>query len=281
MSDNPFFVTADWLEENLGKPGLSIVDGSWYLPAQGRDARAEYETGHVPGAVFFDHDRIVDPDSTLPHTLPSPELFAQFVGAMGIAETDSIVVYDGPGLFSAPRTRWLFTVMGAKDVKILEGGLDGWQNAGRRLTNEPTKIAPNLFNANFDAERVATLAGMREIVANGNAQIADARPAGRFKGIDPEPRPGVRGGHMPGAHNLPAASLSRDGKLLPKDELLKAIDDAGVDLTKPVVTSCGSGVTAAIVSLALETLGRESQLYDGSWTEWGSQPDTPVAKDDQ
>lgn len=281
MSDNPFFVTADWLEENLGKPGLSIVDGSWYLPAQGRDARAEYDTGHVPGAVFFDHDRIVDPDSTLPHTLPSPELFAQFVGAMGIAETDSIVVYDGPGLFSAPRTRWLFTVMGAKDVKILEGGLDSWRNAGRRLTNEPTKIAPNLFNANFDAERVATLAGMREIVANGNAQIADARPSGRFKGIDPEPRPGVRGGHMPGAHNLPAASLSRDGQLLPKDELFKAIDDAGVDLTKPVVTSCGSGVTAAIVSLALETLGKESRLYDGSWTEWGSQPDTPVAKDDQ
>ena len=161
MTDNPIFVSADWLADRLGKPGLSIVDGAWYLPAQGRDARGEYEAGHIPGAVFFDHDKVVDPDSKLPHALPSPEVFAKIVGAMGIAETDTIVVYDGFGLFSAPRCRWMFRVMGAEKVFILEGGLDGWKRDGRPLTTEPTKIAPNIFNASFDESRVASLADMR------------------------------------------------------------------------------------------------------------------------
>ncbi len=159
---------------------------------------------------------MVDLDSKLPHTLPSPEDFARIVGSMGIAETDTIVVYDGLGLFSAPRCRWMFRVMGAEKVFILEGGLDGWKREGRPLTTEPTKIAPNIFNANFDAARVATLDDMREIVASGSSQIADARPAGRFEGVDPEPRPGLRGGHMPGAKSLPFPSFSRDGKILPE-----------------------------------------------------------------
>jgi thiosulfate/3-mercaptopyruvate sulfurtransferase len=279
MTDNPAFVSADWLEQRLGQPGLSIVDGAWYLPSQGRDARAEYEAGHIRGAVFFDHDKVVDPASALPHTLPSPEEFAKIVGAMGIAATDTIVVYDGFGLFSAPRCRWMFRIMGAENVSILEGGLDGWKRDGRPLTAEPTKIAPNVFNATFDASGVATLDDMREIVAAGSQQIADARPAGRFEGVDPEPRPGLRGGHMPGAKNLPFASFSRDGRVLPKAELKRAVEAAGLDLSKPIVTSCGSGVSAAIISLALETLGhKDNRLYDGAWAEWGSLSDTPVDK---
>lgn len=279
MSDNPFIVSADWLQDRLGKPGLSIVDGSWYLPVQGRDARAEYDSGHIPGAVFFDHDNVVAAGSKLPHALPSPEQFARIVGAMGISEKDEIVVYDGLGLFSAARCRWMFRVMGAENVFILDGGLDGWKRRGRPLTAEPTKIAPNVFNATFDASRVATLEDMRRIVEDGSAQIADARPAGRFKGIDPEPRAGLRGGHMPGAHNIPFSSFSKDGHILPKDELRQAIEDAGIDVDKPVVTSCGSGVSAAIISLAMETLGKETRLYDGSWAEWGGLPDTPVESD--
>jgi thiosulfate/3-mercaptopyruvate sulfurtransferase len=270
------FVSADWLQHRLGEPNLSIVDAAWYLPAQGRDARKEYDAGHIPGAVFFDHDRIVDPASNLPHTLPAPGLFAQMVGAMGVSEKDMIIVYDGPGLFSAPRCRWMFRVMGARNVAILEGGLDEWKKGGRPLTSEVTVRAPTTFTENYDASSVVTLKAMRSVVANHSAQIADARPPGRVIGSDPEPRAGVRGGHMPTARNIPASMLSRDGKLLPADELKKQFEKAGVDLSQPVVTSCGSGVTAAIVSLALERLGKGSRLYDGSWTEWGGLTDTPV-----
>ncbi|MBN9076522.1 MAG: 3-mercaptopyruvate sulfurtransferase [Rhizobiales bacterium 65-79] len=278
MSDrNPFFVTPEWLEERLGQPGLKIVDGSWYLPAQKRDARKEYDSGHIPGAVFFDHDKVVDPDSDLPHTLPSPGIFAKFAGAMGIAADDTIVVYDGPGVFTAPRVWWMFRVMGARKVFILEGGGDGWKAAGRRVTAEPTKIAPNVFDAKFDASRVASLTDMRKIVESGSAEIADARPGGRFTGADPEPRAGMRSGHMPGAHSVPASSLAKDGRLLSAEALKEKFESAGVDLAKPVVTSCGSGVTAAVLTLALETLGhKENRLYDGSWSEWGGRSDTPV-----
>ena len=275
--DSPFLVTADWLEAHLKDPGLSIVDGSWYLPAQGRDARAEYETAHIPRAIFFDHDAVVDPDASLPHTLPDARTFARHAGSMGIAIDDTIVVYDGPGLFSAPRVWWMFRVMGARKVFILDGGFDRWKREGRPVTDAPTKIAPDLFDAVLDVTRVATLDAMRRIVETGECQIADARPAGRFAGVDPEPRQGVRGGHMPGARSLPASLLSRDGSLLPPDELRTRFEEAGIDLGKPVVTSCGSGVTAAIITLALETLGHPAnRLYDGSWTEWGGRSDTPV-----
>jgi thiosulfate/3-mercaptopyruvate sulfurtransferase len=278
-NDRPCLRFPDWLQERLGKPGIKIVDGAWYLPSQGRDARAEYDAAHIPGAVFFDQDKVVDPGSSLPHTLPAPEDFARIVGAMGIAETDTIVVHDGPGLFSAPRCRWMFRIMGAGKVYVLEGGLDGWKREGRPLTAEPTRIAPNVFNASFDASRVVTLAEMRKIVDTGSSQIADARSAGRFEGIDPEPRPGLRGGHMPGAKSLPFAELTRDGKLRPGGELKQAMEGTGLDLSKPIVTSCGSGVSAAIISLALETLGhKDNRLYDGAWAEWGSLPDTPVVK---
>ncbi|TGS09201.1 3-mercaptopyruvate sulfurtransferase [Mesorhizobium sp. M2E.F.Ca.ET.209.01.1.1] len=275
--DSPFIVDADWLEKQLGEPGLTIIDASWYLPAQKRDARAEYDAAHIPGARFLDQDAVSDPDSKLPHTLASPQHFAQYVGAMGVTADDTIVVYDGPGLFSAPRAWWMFRVMGVFQVYILNGGFDRWKAEGRPVTSEPTKIAPSVFHADFDEGRVVGLDEMRRIVDGRKSQIADARSAGRFAGTDPEPRPGVRSGHMPGAHNVPITALAENGELLPKDRLRKVIEDAGIDLSEPVVTSCGSGITAAAITLALETLGHtDNRLYDGSWTEWGGLSDTPV-----
>ncbi|MDX8464301.1 3-mercaptopyruvate sulfurtransferase [Mesorhizobium sp. VK23B] len=275
--DSPFIVDADWLEKRLGTPGLTIIDASWYLPAQQRNAQAEYAATHIPGARFLDQDAVSDPDSTLPHTLASPQYFAQYVGSMGVSADDTIVVYDGPGLFSAPRAWWMFRVMGVFQVYILAGGFDRWKAEGRPVTAEPTRTASCVFYTDFDAGRVVSLDEMRRIVGSGESQIADARSPGRFAGTDPEPRPGVRSGHMPGAHNVPIAALAENGELLPKDRLRKVIEGAGIDLSKPVVTSCGSGITAAAITLALETLGHtDNRLYDGSWTEWGGLSDTPV-----
>ncbi|AMS42372.1 3-mercaptopyruvate sulfurtransferase [Aminobacter sp. NyZ550] len=278
MSDkSAFVIDADWLEMRLGTPGLSIVDASWYMPAQKRDPRAEYDAAHIPGAVFFDQDLIVDPDSALPHTLPSPSLFARFAGSMGISADDTIVIYDGPGFQTAPRVWWMFRIMGVFQVYILDGGFDRWKAAGRPVTAEPTKTAPGVFHVDYDASKVVSLAEMRKIVDTGSAQIADARSAGRFEGTDPEPRPGLRSGHMPGAHSVPSVTLSENGELLPLDRLKATLEAAGLDLTKPVVTSCGSGVTAAVITLALQSLGHgDVRLYDGSWTEWGGMSDTPV-----
>ncbi|RWG52390.1 MAG: 3-mercaptopyruvate sulfurtransferase [Mesorhizobium sp.] len=275
--DSPFIVDADWLEKRLGTPGLTIIDASWYLPAQKRDARAEYDDAHIPAARFLDQDAVSDPDSKLPHTLASPQYFAQYVGSMGVSANDTIVIYDGPGYFSAPRAWWMFRVMGVFQVYILNGGFDRWKAEGRPVTAEQTRIAPCVFYADFDASRVVSLDEMRRIVGSGESQIADARSPGRFAGTDPEPRPGVRSGHMPGARNVPVAALAENGELLPKDRLRMVIEEAGIDLTKPVVTSCGSGITAAAITLALETLGHtDNRLYDGSWTEWGGLSDTPV-----
>ncbi|QNQ62597.1 3-mercaptopyruvate sulfurtransferase [Brucella sp. 6810] len=274
---SPFVVSRDWLKERLHKPGLAIVDASWYLPAAGRNGQEEYEKAHIPGAVFFDQDKIADKESGLPHTLPSPEFFAQQVGTLGITADETVVVYDGPGMFSAPRVWWMFRVMGVKNVYVLDGGFDGWKKAGYPVTNEVTKIAATFFKPSFNKDAVVDFQEMRKIVDEKRSQIADARGAGRFTGRDAEPRAGMRSGHMPGARNVPVTTLSENGELKDLESLRRIFNEAGIDLSGPVVTSCGSGVTAAVITLALTSLGhKDNRLYDGSWSEWGSRQDTPV-----
>ncbi|MDY8108218.1 3-mercaptopyruvate sulfurtransferase [Fulvimarina sp. 2208YS6-2-32] len=277
MSQNPFLISPGALAEIIGRTGLSIVDASWYLPAQGRHAKAEFEAGHVPGAVFFDQDDIVDPGASLPHTLPPPDVFADKVGALGLCETDTLVVYDGMGLFSAPRVWWMLRTFGARDVRILDGGYPAWIEGGHPVETGPMAPTPRSFTPTFDREAVAGLEDMREFVANGERTIVDARPSDRFSGSVPEPRPGVRSGHMPGSANLPFLQLQENGRLKSESDLRALMEAAGVKPDAPAVTSCGSGVTAAVINLAFETLGnRDVKLYDGSWSEWGAASDTDV-----
>lgn len=272
-----FVVSADWVEKQLGAPEFRVVDASWYLPAHNRNGALEYAAGHIPGAVFFDQDTIADTTTGLPHSLPSPEFFAEAMGRFGIGATDTIVVYDGIGMFSAPRVWWMLRTMGAERVYVLDGGLDGWKAEGRPLQTDLPEPEPVTFTPRFRKERVTTLAEMTAIVESGAKQIADARPAGRFTGKDAEPRAGMRSGHMPGARSLPAVTLAENGRLKDLAALRKLVDEAGIDLDRPVVTSCGSGVTAAVIALALESLGHtDYSLYDGSWSEWGSLAETPV-----
>lgn len=275
---NPYLVSTEWLETRLSAPDLVIVDASWYLPTQNRDARAEYEAGHIPGAVFFDIDAVSDRTSNLPHMLPRPEDFAGAVGALGIGDGKRIVIYDGAGLFSAPRAWWTFRTFGAQDVVVLDGGAPRWRAEGRPWTDEPSRIRPAAFTPRLHHAAVAGLADVKAALADGT-QVVDARSAERFRGEAPEPRPGLPSGHMPGAFNVPASSVIADGRLKSPEEIAAVFAAAGVDPSRPVVTSCGSGVTAAILTLALESLGRPAKaLYDGSWTEWASTPGCPVAQ---
>lgn len=271
------FVSTAWLADHLSDPGLVVVDGSWYLPAAKRDPRAEYLAGHIPGAVWFDVDGYADLSSGLPHMLMQPGPFGELVGRLGIGDGMKIVVYDGAGLFSAPRVRWTFASMGAPDVVMLEGGLPKWRAEGRPVETGEVARAPRTFTSHFDATRVADLDRMRDFVQGGGRQIADARPGPRFRGEAPEPRPGLKSGHMPGAISAPADQLVENGKLKAPEVLKAQFAAAGIDLAKPIVTTCGSGVTAATLKLALEQAGATDViLYDGAWAEWGGRDDVEV-----
>ena len=276
-------VSADWLKGEYQKSDVRIVDATFFLPDPshpegGRNARAEFEAAHIPGAVFLDLDEVTDASSGLPHMLPKPEKFASRAQAMGLGDGSRIIVYDNSPLKSAARAWWMFHVFGAHQVAVLDGGLEAWKAAGGALESGKPIVRHRHFTVWADTSSVRDLAGMRDNLKSGEAQVVDARSAGRFAGTEAEPRPGVRAGHMPGARNLPFGNLyAADGRLKDEAGLKAAFADAGVDPLKPLIATCGSGITASSIVLAATVLGAKSPaLYDGSWAEWGSQADTPV-----
>jgi thiosulfate/3-mercaptopyruvate sulfurtransferase len=274
-----WLVETDWLASHLDTPGLVVLDGSMHLPTAKRNARAEYLTEHIPGALFFDIDDISDKTSALPHMLPPAELFASRMKKMGVGDGMQVVAYDSDGLYSAARVWWMFRAMGHQDVRVLNGGLKKWKAEGRPLEDGGPRLrSERHFTATLNADLVRDISDVKGLIGSKAAQIVDARAAARYEGSVPEPRAGLRSGHIPGSRNVPFASLlNPDGTLKPVAELRSLFANAGVDPTKPVVASCGSGVTAGVVALALALLGRpDAAVYDGSWTEWGADPQLPI-----
>lgn len=280
MTDDPkTLVSTQWLAKHLSDPDMRVLDGSWYLPDAGRDPKAEYDAAHIPGARFFDIEDISDARSELPHMAPPIEKFMSRLRALGVGDGHQVVVYDGEGMFSAARVWWMFRLMGQENVAVLDGGLPKWQAEGHPTEDMPPIIRDRHMTVRFQNQLVRDVTQVAHASKLGTPQIVDARSAARFRGDAPEPREGLRAGHIPGARNVPFGDLLNPDQTMKPDAELRAIfEGAGVDLGKPIITSCGSGVTAAILALALERLGHGHwSLYDGSWTEWGMFPTVPVA----
>ncbi|AJJ64328.1 3-mercaptopyruvate sulfurtransferase [Yersinia aldovae] len=277
--NSPFLVTPQWLAAHINDANMVILDARMSPPGlvPKRNIQAEFELGHIPGAAYFDIDAVADHSTELPHMLPSPQVFSEKVGKLGISEQQTLVIYDDGNLFSAPRVWWMLRTFGAKNVHILAGGLNGWQQAGYALESGQTNPASQIFKTTFNAAAVKSVNEVFAVLGNDEVQILDARPAARFKAQEPEPRPGLRLGRIPGSINVPWGSMVENGNLKSPQALADIFAAQGVDLTKPIITSCGSGVTAAVVTLGLAALNTPSvSLYDGSWAEWGASGSLPI-----
>jgi len=276
MATRNFCTTAE-LAAELSDPDLGVIDASWHLPNTGRIGAAEFRLAHIPGAAFFDIDVIADLDQGLPHMLPKPDALAKAMNALGLGDGMRFVVYDTLGLFAAARVWWTLRAYGVEEVRILQGGMEKWMKEGRPVEPGEGRPKPRVFTPRLDESFVATLDEVRKALLSGSAQVVDARPADRFRGEAPEPRPGLKCGHMPGSLNLPFVEIVEHGRLKPPEALKAAFAEHKVDLQKPIITSCGSGVTAAILALAVEEAGGKVEgLYDGSWAEWGARADCAV-----